>query len=667
MQRMRLRTLSLMLLLVILAACAAAPPAQAPTASAVMPPAGVAATELPTAAPPPLPSPVLPPATARPLTDAEALAAAAAPPRDAVALAEAFGRCAVPCVRTSDRPAAEPTAGSQAEFSLIDFSTNERYTVTAELRYVGPVLLMYVELGQDVDQRDLVAAAQQFEAELYPRLRTLFGNEQSPGVDAEPRITVLNARDRSGAVLGYFSADDSLPRSVAPFSNEREMFVQNIAQLNPAGVQYLSVLVHEFQHLLHQSQQPAAATWFNEGLSQLAEDLTGFGQDGLILSYLSRPDTGLTDWGHGPGASLAHYGASRLFLRYLRSHYLSEADLLPLLRADAGHQPERFVELARRVRPDRTSFADLVGDWAVANLVNDAALADGRYSYRADGYVPQPLPRPMTPRRIEAEWQEDVQQFGVDYLRLPAGSRLEFRGAADVGLVAEDPLDRAAWFARRGDERTATLTRPLDLRGVTTATLELSLWYELENDYDFAYVTVSDDDGRSWQPLSNAVTRSGDRFGRHFDGALNGVSGRPDARIGSGERGTRQDLQFDLSAYVGRTVTLRIWVVTDEAVNAPGLMIDRIAVPQIGYDDPAVEDGVWQAEGFARVSGRLPQEWRLYLVADDDGRSEVRVLTPAADGSVAAVLDADRDYTLVVVAATPYTTEAAPYRISVLP
>ena len=101
----------------------------------------------------------------------------------------------------------------------------------------------------------------------------------------------------------------------------------------------------------------------------------------------------------------------------------------------------------------------------MANLLDDATLSDGRYSYRADGYVAAPLPRRAVPRAVTEDFSETVEQFGVDYLQLPAGSRLEFNGTPTINLTALTPSDGAAWFARRGDERSATLTRRIDLRG----------------------------------------------------------------------------------------------------------------------------------------------------------------------------------------------------------
>ena len=58
--------------------------------------------------------------------------------------------------------------------------------------------------------------------EIYPRpTAACFGPEVSPGVDNDPRITVLIAP--VPGVGGYFSSADAYPRAISPYSNQRDM------------------------------------------------------------------------------------------------------------------------------------------------------------------------------------------------------------------------------------------------------------------------------------------------------------------------------------------------------------------------------------------------------------------------------------------------------------
>lgn len=684
---MHTRIIPLLLALLILGACAPIA-AEVPTATPPPPAPPTAAAALPTpASADPSPIPIRPaegavstpgvapttdaPASASPadLSEIAAIDAAPRPARDQVSLAQALGPCRpepTACPRVARVDPLDVRVGEVRDFFITDFSDDSQISIQAELRYAGPVVLIYVEQGVAYDQAALEEAARAFEQEIYPRNREIFGSEVQPGVDGDLRITILNARDLSGQVLGYFSSQDSLPRQVNRFSNEREMFFMNIDALRFSDPEYLNVLAHEFQHMIHQNEQPNAATWFNEGNSELAEDLNGFFASNFIPAYLFNPDTQLTGWSGG-GSAGAHYGAAHLFMRYIYAQYAGEAQLRPLVRADAGDNLGAFVALAQRTRPDVASFGQLVADWATANLIDDRTVGDGRYTYETGHGLPGLLPQTVDPVRIDAELASDVAQFGADYLRLPEGAtRLEFQGDTTVGLAGAMPRGRFAWWGGRSDDSVATLTRPLDLRGLGGATLLFDAWHEIENDYDYAFVSVSADGGATWETLPGTLTTDRDPQGGNYGHALTGVSGDPDAEAGETTRGRWVEERMDLSAYAGREVLLRFWQINDQALNFAGLLIDNIRVPELGFsDDAEAGAGGWQAEGFVRVDGDLPQLWELRLVRRAAGGGlSVAPLAVDAEGRASADLDPDDTYALVVVGATPHTSERAGYKLS---
>ncbi len=602
-------------------------------------------------------------------SDLDAIAAAARLPRDQVELARQLGACRPAPEECPTVARTEPLAvqiGERRPFFVTDFDTNTQYEIVAELRYIGPVVLMYVEEGLPYNQRVLERVARFFEEEIYPRTREIFGSEAQPGVDGDNRITILNARERSRQVLGYYSSSDSLPRQINRYSNEREMFFMNIDLMPFESPTYLDVLVHEFQHMIHQNEQPTSALWFNEGMSQLAEDLNGFQSDGFIPTYLRNPDLQLTGWGFAPGQSGAHYGAAHLFMRYIYAQYAGKDQLRPLIRANAGNRLEAFVDLAARARPDITQFSQMMGDWAVANLINDPTVADGRYSYETGTELSNLLPMKARPTTIRNQHRDDVAQFGVDYLALPRNTRaVTFRGDVTVRLAAELPRGRFAWWSNRSDDSIATLTRALDLRGVSAATLTFDTWFEIEDNYDYAFVTVSTDGGRTWETLPGRWTTDYDPQGVNYGHGFTGVSGLPDASVGDGARGQWVTEQMDLTPFVGQEVLLRFWSINDQGVHGPGILIDNIAIPEIGFRDDG-ESGAneWEAEGFVRTSGELPQLWELRLVRTAaNGQVTVERLAVDADGVATATLAGGESGVLVVIAVTPYTSERAGYEV----
>ncbi|TET84507.1 MAG: hypothetical protein E3J37_03650, partial [Anaerolineales bacterium] len=126
----------------------------------------------------------------------------------------------------------------------------------------------------------------------------------------------------------------------------------------------------------------------------------------------------------------------------------------------------------------------------------------------------------------------------------------------------------------------------------------------------------------------------------------------------------------DLSDYAGQEVTLRFEYVTDAAVNGEGLLLDDLSIEALGYSEGfEMDDGRWEAEGFARLYNRLPQTYRLLLVElgsetrlteitlDDSRHAEVRLnLGGAYDEAV-----------LVVIGTARHTWQPAPYKYQVVP
>jgi hypothetical protein len=215
------------------------------------------------------------------------------------------------------------------------------------------------------------------------------------------------------------------------------------------------------------------------------------------------------------------------------------------------------------------------------------------------------------------------------------------------------------WWSNRGDDSDATLTRAFDLRGLDSATLRAWMWYDIEEDWDYAYVEVSLDGGQSWLILSGSATTTSNPNGNSFGAAYTGSSG-----------GWIEEA-FDLSAYAGQEVLVRFEYVTDDAVNRAGWLIDDVRIPELGYehDAEAGADG-WVSEGFVHSSNWVPQSYLVQLVTlgqqsevvrmdldeSQRGRLELRGLGKEIDSAL-----------LVISALAPATTQLAHYEYSVQP
>ncbi len=628
----------------------------APTATAVLPPSP-APQASPSPAPTAPPTPTLAPTPGL----AERLREVPMPVRVATLPDEAL----------SQPPAVLHQVGDRKSFWVLDLEVAGHVSITATLRAAGEYVQIWVQDGVPVAQDALEEAARAFDERIYPTVRAAFGSERTPGIDGDPRLVVLNAR-LSGA-SGYFAANNSYPRSVDPYSNEHEMFVMNLNALQPGSDLYLRVLAHEFQHMIHWRQNPGEAAWINEGASLLAEDLAGYGPPQAdVNAYARQPGLQLTTWSARGDRISAHYGAAYLLLRYFYERYGADA-----LRALVAH-PRRGIPGLDDVLAtlDGRRFDDLLADWAIANLLDDPTLEDGRYGYAGVSVAAEPQ---AVAHRYPHTTTATLNPYGVQYVTLyppldaqgPETLHIRFEGPTTTRLVPADAPDGGSfWWSNRGDLGHSLLERRLDLTGVASAELTYDLWFDLEYGWDYAGVRVSEDGGESWTWLV------GEQMAE-----LPGASAAP-GPVYSGRSGVSREALYsldppparwvqerlDLTPYAGREILLRFDTYTDDSVNEPGLCLDNLRVEAIGFhDDAETDDAGWRAEGFLRVDNTLPVAYIAQVVTYGEGVGVQRLpveqgvgewLLPGLGGGVERAV-------LALAAVAPVTTEPIPYTLLV--
>jgi hypothetical protein len=96
------------------------------------------------------------------------------------------------------------------------------------------------------------------------------------------------------------------------------------------------------------------------------------------------------------------------------------------------------------------------------------------------------------------------------------------------------------------------------------------------------------------------------------------------------------------------------------------MLIDNIRIPELGFADGAEQgDGGWQAQGFVRTTGELPQTWSLRLIRVKDGATSVDHVPVDAQDHATVTLGAGERGTLAVIGTTRFTTEPASYSYTV--
>ena len=606
---------------------------------------------------------------------ARLLAEVNAPGRDLIALTRRLklgGRGDIPTVVNSTRP--DYPVGTRHTFYVANVTSRGYFTITATIRLVTPHAYWYVKDGYRVDMDLLRASAEQFEDHIYPTNRRVFGSEASPGIDNDPRITILIAP--TPGVGGYFSSADAYPRIVNPYSNQRDMIYLTSGPTEPPGDPqnyFEGTLAHEFQHMIQWNVHRNREVWLDEGCSEVAMYLNGYDVGGVDLAFTASPGTQLNAWAEPTsGETMAHYGAAYLFLRYLMHHYGGEAFISTLLR-QKGLGEDAIDSALKQAMPGaqpQPGFDSAFKDWVIANTLNDPTLAGGRYSYPEGGR----MSGGRTIRSYPATRGGTISQYAADYIRISGDlgeGRLTFRGDPMARVIGADPPDGSHfWYSNRRDTGDATLTREFDLTGVHTATLRFRTWYDIERLFDYAYVEVSTDGGQSWAILKGRYATTDNPNGTAFGPGWTGKSGADPASSSSSAPARWVEESVDLSTYAGRKVLVRFEYITDEGYNRPGIAIDDIRIPEIGFSDDAESDNGWQAGGFVRIGNRMPQKWFVALI-ERGQPNRVREMTVDANG--AGTLDLNKmgagtpihEAVLVIAPMAPKTTEPVSYTFTI--
>uniref|UniRef100_UPI0018060E3E hypothetical protein n=1 Tax=Sporichthya sp. TaxID=65475 RepID=UPI0018060E3E len=179
--------------------------------------------------------------------------------------------------------------------------------------------------------------------------------------------------------------------------NPKDEATEDLVTSRPARPRsYEGVFAHEWQHLLQNYQDPAETTWVNEGLSDFAISLVGYGDtsrtveqtraEGHILCFqgygevkgpsnpnprkCGGPQNSLTAWeDEGAGSEvLADYGNAWSFFQYLYDRYGTE--FISAVHRDGTAQGLASVQKQLDTFAKGTKVTDLVHDYQVMNLVD---------------------------------------------------------------------------------------------------------------------------------------------------------------------------------------------------------------------------------------------------------------------------------------------------------
>lgn len=223
-------------------------------------------------------------------------------------------------------------------FWVRSINTNKSYCSEATLVGSSESLDLYVENGLETGL-DYDEVVNSFEEKINPIETKAFGEPTDINKDGKITVLVLDIQDdeilSSGFVAGFvdpinFYADSS---AYSIRSNEREILYldgNELIKLKEKEVNqgrpdtFLATLAHEYQHLIRfQYGEGYDDTWIDEGTSEAASDITGYGpQESRLECFRGDSDSScsggiggysLFSWNN----SLRNYAFAYAFMRYL--------------------------------------------------------------------------------------------------------------------------------------------------------------------------------------------------------------------------------------------------------------------------------------------------------------------------------------------------------------
>ncbi|MFQ6092148.1 MAG: FlgD immunoglobulin-like domain containing protein [bacterium] len=410
--------------------------------------------------------------------------------------------------------AQEWEVGDTTSFWAFDFHFFMRYYKTQmTLRAMGDHCYVWTEgssWAQDyIDSADVAAVLEAFEERtwaadptasgiladtsgIYDKVTSVFG--PPPDIDGDPRIyiLILDILD-GGEMVGYFDPVNELYAWEDPHSNELDMIYIDCHPTDPSSDRGLASVAQQFTHLVHYNHDPDEECWIEEGLTQFAKFICGYG----VTNYgcTKAPLTFLPDCKRE--ISTSDKTKTAMFVQYLFEQY--GIDLVRTLATDTDHTGTEAVTAALAANGyGDVSFDSVFFDEQLAWFMDSPQLwfFGGKYSFKyfeTDAMFPCKMPTYWGTLN-DSPYMFVGNQWSTDFIGVlpPApvlGDTIFFYGDPnhEYELVAIKMHDPLAYFRRFDAAEVDTvefLTLDSENRGCIDA------WGLKTGEYGLIYIAV---------------------------------------------------------------------------------------------------------------------------------------------------------------------------------
>lgn len=468
--------------------------------------------------------------------------------------------------------------GKRDIFTVINLQVPELYEVEAELVYVTNNVYWYVDVNHDFDKNLYEIAATKWEQISSDHLPIL----------GPIKLAILNT-DLHGA-SGYFNDVDSYPKWVHINSNNRPVIYVDPSSNSPGSDEYMSVLIHEFHHLVHNMADEGEEAWVNEGLAELEVRNMGY-ETPLEKYFLNQPNTQLNFWPNEPSKTLAHYGAASLFFEFVGGKMGSPYSLDKLVQEPL----DGLLGVENWLKDNGSDFHNEFRKWVLANYLGSET---GEYSYPS--------------RTIKLKSGIDhlkggennylVSQYGTRYFEMGEKKKnigIKFKGNTSVGRFSTR-CHTKCWWSNKGDSIDSSLTLKIDLTTLEDPSLQFELWHDIEEGWDYGYLSVSTDQGKTWKTLATDGTTIKNPVGSNYG---HGYSGGSDWATN----------YVSLNDFIGKEILVKFQYVTDAAVHLDGMLVKGIKLTEMNLEitDQTLE---FDPSGFVLVDDFLKQKFLFQVL-----------------------------------------------------
>jgi immune inhibitor A len=194
---------------------------------------------------------------------------------------------------------------------------------------------------------------------------------------------------------------------------------------------------------------------------------------------------------------------------------------------------------------------------------------------------------------------------------LPKDTNIAYLFNPAVGQLA---FGTKAFWGGKGDQIDTTMSASATVPTGTSIYLTMQLSYQIETNWDYAYVAISTDGGSKWTNLAGQYLNTSNSWV-----ALTTTSNPNGNNLGNGITGSTnfgwRSARFDVSAYAGQSVLISVRYKTDEYVSLKGILVDEIA---LGSFSDGAENGSanWTLKGFKVTSGIEKSQADHYYIAE---------------------------------------------------